>query len=176
MWRGGLSAPSSLYVHAGRPLISENGTSSLLHEVMHVALRIRAAQGYDWIVEGLAEYYGLELLRRSGTLTRVRAERAEKFQRDWAGSSEQLCGATSTGATTALAVTIFMDLHREIRQASDKRFGFDDVVAKLVTRDAAIDLADLEATVEELIGTKPETLHIDKLPGCRNIGGADEQP
>jgi hypothetical protein len=176
MWRGGLSAPSSLYIHAGRPLISENGTSSLLHEVMHVALGIRAAQGYDWIVEGLAEYYSLELMRRSGTVTAARAERAKDFQRRWAGDSEQLCGAMSTGPTTALAVTIFIDLHREIRSASDKRYGLDDVVTKLAAREELVDLSDLEEAVEELIGSKPDTLHIEKLPGCRTIAAADQQP
>ena len=56
MWRGGLSAPYSLYLHADRPLISENSTSTLLHEVVHSTLRLRAADGYDWIVEGIAEF------------------------------------------------------------------------------------------------------------------------
>ena len=59
MWRGGLSAPQSLFVHSDRPLISENATSTLLHEVMHLALGIRAAEQFDWIVEGLASYFAL---------------------------------------------------------------------------------------------------------------------
>src|SRR5690606_21947056 len=67
MWRGALSAPQSLYLHAERPLISENGTSTLLHEVVHVGLGVGAGHGADWVVEGLAEYYSLEMLRRSGT-------------------------------------------------------------------------------------------------------------
>ena len=33
-----LVGPSSIYLHCGRPLISENGTSTLLHEVMHVLM------------------------------------------------------------------------------------------------------------------------------------------
>ena len=37
MWRGGLSGFQSLYIHQGRPLVSENGTSTLLHELAHVA-------------------------------------------------------------------------------------------------------------------------------------------
>ena len=39
----------------------------LLHEVMHAMLGIHATSGDDWIVEGLAEFYSLELLRLSGT-------------------------------------------------------------------------------------------------------------
>jgi hypothetical protein len=69
MWHGGLSAPGSLFLHADRPLISENATSTLLHEVVHIILGIRARYGYDWIAEGLAEYYSLETLRRAGTIT-----------------------------------------------------------------------------------------------------------
>ena len=45
MWRGGLSGPRSLYLHSDRPLISENGTSTLVHEMVHVISRVRGAAG-----------------------------------------------------------------------------------------------------------------------------------
>ena len=45
MWRGGLSGPGSLFLHADRPMISENGTSTLVHEMMHVANRLEAQPG-----------------------------------------------------------------------------------------------------------------------------------
>ncbi len=176
MWRGALSAPSSLYIHANRPLISENGTSTLLHELMHVALRMRAAEGYDWIVEGLAEYYSLELMRRSGTVTVARAERSRQAQLEWAKSSQYLCGPSSTGATTAHAVVTLIDLDAEIRKASEDRFNLDDIVTGLVNHDDDIDLAVLESIVVDLIGANPDALHIDKLPGCRNITASHEQP
>lgn len=174
MWRGGLSAPSSLYIHAGRPLISENGTSSLLHEVMHVVLGLRAVGGYDWILEGLAEYYGLELMRRSGTVTPARAERARRAQREWAKKSKRLCGANSTGARTARAVALLIDLDQEIRKSSEDRYSLDDVVAKLTGLDEPVDLSRLEFVVTNLIGVNPDTLHIDKLPGCRNMAAVEE--
>jgi hypothetical protein len=63
MWRGGLPGPASLYLHADRPLISGNSTSTLLHELVHVAQSYRAAKDEDWIVEGIAEYDTLERLR-----------------------------------------------------------------------------------------------------------------
>ena len=69
MWRGALSAPQSLYVHAERPLLSGNATSTLLHEIVHIGLGLADERGADWIVEGLAEYYSLEVLRRSGTIS-----------------------------------------------------------------------------------------------------------
>ena len=73
MWRGGLSAPASLFIHADRPMISENATSSLLHEVMHTTMPVDSRDGYDWITEGLAEYYSIELLRRGRAITEERA-------------------------------------------------------------------------------------------------------
>jgi hypothetical protein len=83
MWRGGLSAPQSLYIHSDRPLLSENGTSTLLHELLHVSLGFAAEIGYDWILEGLAEYYSLEVLRRSGTISATRFERALADLAEW---------------------------------------------------------------------------------------------
>jgi len=47
MWRGGLSGPASMFLHSSRPLISENRTSTLLHELVHVATRLEAEQGAD---------------------------------------------------------------------------------------------------------------------------------
>ena len=74
MWRGGLSGPASMFLHSDRPLISENRTSTLLHELVHIALGIRGDEESDWIVEGLAEFYSLETLRRSGSISAQRLQ------------------------------------------------------------------------------------------------------
>src|SRR5262249_49232684 len=76
MWRGGLSGPRSVFLHASRPLIDNDGTSPLLHELMHASLGISGGTRGDWIVEGMAELYSLELLRRSKTVSRTRYERS----------------------------------------------------------------------------------------------------
>ena len=65
MWRGGLSAPNSYFMHADRPVVSENGTSTLVHELVHVFTRIRDTDNSDWISEGIAEFYTIELVRRA---------------------------------------------------------------------------------------------------------------
>jgi hypothetical protein len=173
MWRGGLSAPQSLYVHAERPLISENGTSTLLHEVMHLSLALSANDGYDWIVEGLAEYYGLELLRRSGTISESRYARARAHLADWANSAATLCRKSSTGATTAFAVGVFSALDEDIRDLSDGSANLDDVVRELLQIGDDVDLAMLNDVVTGLAGSNSDVLHIDKLPGCRSIAIAD---
>ena len=169
MWRGGLSAPRSLYVHADRPLISENATSTLLHEVMHLSLALSAGDGYDWIVEGLAEYYSLELLNRSGSISDSRYALARADLADWATRATTLCRQSSTGATTALAVGILSALDREIRDLSDGNASLDDLVRELTALGPEIGLADLTDIAERIAGTKPDVLHIDNLPGCRNI-------
>jgi hypothetical protein len=172
MWRGGLSAPLSLYVHSDRPLISENATSTLLHEVMHVALGLSADDGYDWILEGLAEYYSLELLGRSGTISDARYKLAKAGLVEWATSATLLCRQTSTGATTALATTILSALNEEIRSRSQGNADLDDVVRELTRVDSPIGLNTLTDIAEQLAGHKLDVLHIDNLPGCRNISSA----
>jgi hypothetical protein len=169
MWRGGLSAPQSLFVHSDRPLISENATSTLLHEVMHIALGIVAAPGYDWIVEGLAEYYGLELLSRSGTISADRYQRAIEQQALWAAGAHDLCAPASTGATTALAVTIFSTLDQQLRRMTKNKNNLDDLVRSLGAMDEPVDLMTLTAIAAQLTADKPDALRVENLPGCRKI-------
>ena len=169
MWRGGLSAPDSLFLHADRPLISENATSTLLHEVMHVALGIRATDGFDWIVEGIAEFYSLELLHRGGAITSRRYHRALETQREWARDAESLCGRSSSGATTALAVTKFKTLDTEIRRATKGMSSLDNLVADLQNIGMPIDIRQLQFLAAKLMGTESATLKVENLPGCHSI-------
>lgn len=169
MWRGGLSAPQSLYIHADRPLISENATSTLLHEVLHMALGLSAREGHDWIVEGLAEFYSLELLHRSGTISARRYAQAKTGLAAWAKDATSLCKPTSTGATTALAVGVLADLDNEIRELTAGTASLDDVTRQLTRTDERIDLDQLTAVSRKIANANLDTLHIDKLPGCRTL-------
>lgn len=169
MWHGALSAPQSIYIHASRPLISENGTSTLLHEVMHVALGNGPGSKDDWITEGMAEFYSLQLLRRSGSLTEKRYQRALESQKTWAKSAGDLCGPSSTGATTALAVTVLATLDGEIRSGSDEEQSLDDVLQRMLMSTEPMGLESLIEFSSDLLGRKPDALHIDKLPGCRRL-------
>lgn len=175
MWRGGLSAPLSLYVHADRPLISENATSTLLHEVMHLALGLSSQPGYDWIVEGLAEYYSLELLARSGTISAGRHKLAQADLAKWAKSAGPLCQRKSTGATTARATIVLRTLNEEIRRRSEGTADLDDVVRELTRGNGRIDLELFAGIAEELAGSPLDALKIDDLPGCRSISTASAQ-
>ncbi len=168
MWRGGLSAPKSLFIHANMPLISENATSTLLHEIMHVGLALRADDDADWIVEGLAEYYGLELLRRSHTISRRRHAKAIKQLQEWGEQVVDLCQKQSIGATTARATTIFFALDTELRQDDDGNvdYSLDDLVANLITSNTTITIQSLRNAAKQLTGSLPAALDPDNLPGC----------
>ncbi len=166
MWRGGLSAPASLYIHSDRPLISENATSTLVHELVHVTLGIQAAPGYDWIVEGLAEYYSLDLLRRGGAITERRYHQALEVQRQWAKTAKSLCGKRSSGAITALAVTRFRELDVELRRKSSGPGSLDNVVSALANEGRKVTLKQLIAASEKLVDGTVSTLQLKRLPGC----------
>jgi hypothetical protein len=169
MWRGGLSAPDSLFIHSERPLLSENATSTLLHEVMHLALGLRSRPDFDWIVEGLAEYYSLEILKRSGTISDSRYAAARADQASWAQQAESLCQPVSSGPVTALAVTVFAELDEEIRDATKSRYSLDDVTRQLFTNREAVGIAELVAAAKDITGVKPDALHSSRLPGCVSI-------
>lgn len=166
MWRGGLSGPRSLFIHADRPLISENGTSTLLHEIMHIALGNGAAEGLDWIVEGLAEYYSLAILHRSGTISDRRFAEAIDKQAEWGSSASNLCAAKSTGAITARAVTVMSELDREIRTRSDGKASLDDVLLAVATSKKAITLGEFISMAGQYTDGDTRALRAARLPGC----------
>lgn len=135
MWRGGLSAANSYYMHADRPLISENGTSSLVHELVHVFGRIQSRDRSDWITEGLAEYYAIELVRRAGGLSEERYQKVREQQVEWSKPVKSLRSANASGAVTARAVLLLQELDREIRQqtkGSTEPRSLDDVTRGLM--------------------------------------------
>jgi hypothetical protein len=158
MWRGGLSGPGSIFVHADRPLISENGTSTLLHELVHLAQGYAADPGGDWIVEGIAEYYSIEIMRRSGTLSARRAEKSFAQVGDWADAAEALVTDRAQGATTARAVTVLRSLDAELREATGGDASLDDIAQALSERGERISLTVLRSEAERLAGRPMRSL------------------
>jgi hypothetical protein len=152
MWRGGLSAPGSVFVHARRPLIQEDGTSPLLHEMMHVLLALSPGPGGDWIVEGLAELYSLELLLRSTTLSPERIDKALAHLRERGRSVAALEVNHASGAVTARAVTVLRDLDRTIRDGTQGARGLDDVVRRLAREGGKITTERLRTLAGEVSG------------------------
>ena len=154
MWRGGLSAPNSAYLHAALPLIDEDATSPVLHEIVHVMLRARAGADGDGVVEGLAELYSLETLVRSKAISRHRYEHAlEKLARK-SRDVTHVAVDHSAGKVTAKAVVLLHELDMEIRRVSGGQQSLDDVVRALAESPHAISLAHFRTVTERVVGQK----------------------
>lgn len=151
-WRGGLSGPASLFLHADRPLISENRTSTMIHELVHVVSGIHGDAESDWIAEGLAEYYSVEVLRRTGAISRKRFDETIARLGEWGEDAGGVIGPRSSGAVTARAVTVFAAADRAIRRATDDRASLDDVAGALARKSERIGLAELRRVVAEIAG------------------------
>ena len=150
-WRGGLSGPNSTFLHADRPLISGDATSPLLHEIFHSVSGSTAGPDGDWIIEGLAELYSLEIMVRSHTLSRRRHARAlEALERRAAGA--ELSGARSSGAQTARAVIVLRALDHHIRAQTEEDRSLDDVVALMAAEPRTLTTAGFRALAEEATG------------------------
>jgi hypothetical protein len=151
MWRGGLSGPNSLFLHADRPLMTSDGTSPLLHELVHTIMRNPAAPLDDWIVEGIAELYALEALVRSRTISRRRYEKFLGRLAERGATAPRLRVEAASGAVTARAVTVLRALDREIRARTEDRHSLDDVVRTLAARNELLTTEALRAVAEAVV-------------------------
>src|SRR3546814_10057187 len=83
MWRGTQAGHESIYLHSRLPLVSERGNSPMLRELVQMLVRVNDRERSDWISEGLAEYYAIELLRRAGGMSDERYQSLnDRFARD----------------------------------------------------------------------------------------------
>ncbi len=149
MWRGALSGPDSLFVHADRPMISGNGTSTFVHELVHVAMSAQGGEKADWIVEGLAEYYSLDVLRRSGTISEERYEQAHARLAEWGADVTELEVDRSHGPITAKAVGVLREIDAEIQAGSGGSHSLDDVVQALAAEDGPVTRERFDELVDE---------------------------
>jgi hypothetical protein len=128
MWRGSLSAHESIYLNSRLPLVGENGRSPLVRELTQVFGRINDQQRSDWISEGFAEYYAIELVRRAGGMS---DERYEDLHGKLVKESQKvtsLRGEQINPAQVAKAVVLLQELDREIRLKTRNKRSLDDVL------------------------------------------------
>lgn len=160
MWRGGLSSPTGLYLHSDRPLVSENGTSTLLHELIHVITGIRADNNADWIVEGIAEFYSVELIFRAGGYSEERREAIFAGLKDWGGEVKSLLRRSSYGPYTARSAVLFEAFDKEIQSCTAKTASparLDAVVNELVNN-KSVSLDDLQKAFTKVCGESSKVL------------------
>lgn len=154
MWRGGLSAPNSVFVHADRPLLSENATSTLLHEIVHVLMPVPTQRDQDWIDEGIAEYVTLRLLRDSNTISAKRFDKALAGFAERGEAVETLTTPAASGAVRARAVTIIAALDAEIEKLTDESKNIFDLVRAVQVADEPLDSDVLRIHALELTGAE----------------------
>ncbi|GIX32969.1 MAG: hypothetical protein KatS3mg125_0925 [Lysobacterales bacterium] len=133
-WRGGLSGPRSLYLHVDRPLIQEDGTSPLVHELVHSLSRIRGIQGERWIAEAFAEYYAVELIHRAGLIGDARRQRIWRGLERRAAHVSSLSGGRCSGSCVAAAALELRTLDRRIRRLAPSSGGVDELTRRLARR------------------------------------------
>lgn len=132
MGRNASAGHDSVFLNSNRPLISESGVSPLVRELVQVFGRVKARDRSDWITEGLAEYYAVELLRRAGGMSE------DRYQ-DWQSILTRISRKVTTlradpvdPAMTARAVLLLIALDQEIRQRTDEQKSLDDVAQGLM--------------------------------------------
>jgi hypothetical protein len=176
MWRGALSSPNSFYMHADRPIVSENGTSTLLHDLFHVITRIRGKKNSDWIAEGLAEFYSIELQRRSGSMTEARYRKVISKLEHWSKDVSTLLHKRSSGPVTARAVLLFQALDQELQDQTHGQYNLDHVT-RLLAQKRKVGSKDLKQAVERYLGQSSEALASPLLhkPGAKTPEQEDKK-
>ena len=151
MRRGAFSARDSIYLNSRTPLISENGSSPLLREVVQAIGRFNDHDTSDWISEGLGEYYAIELLRRAGGITDERyAAIQTRLAKEGKGVTS-LRGDHVNAASVARAVLVLQELDREIRVKTHNKRSLDDL-AQAVMRANSVNTAEFVQLAESVIG------------------------
>lgn len=174
MWRGGLSGPNSLYIHTGRPLVSENGTSTIIHELFHVVGDIDSAKHGDWIIEGLAEFYSVEVLYRAGGMTAERRTWVFDSLRDWSKDVETLLVDQSKGPVTARATVLFDELDAEIKTRSGGEHCLDHLLKKIQGQ-KSLNAQVLRDAYRELMG-EPSKVLSGALVKNKAVAGGGSRP
>jgi hypothetical protein len=162
MWRGGQAAHESIYLNSRLPLVSENGTSVLVRELAQLSGRINGQQRSDWISEGFAEYYAIELMRRAGGMSDERYESLHgKLSKD-GQKVATLRGEQVDPAQVARAVVLLQELDREIRLKTHNKRSLDDVMRGAM-RLGNIDTKQFVQLSESVIGGSSKVLNTELL-------------
>lgn len=157
LWRGTRAGYHSIYLNSNRPLVNENGSSPLLRELVRVFAQVNDQERSDWIGEGLAEYYGIELLRRAGGITEDRYQAVQARLARQGEKVTTLRGEQITDAGVARAVLLLQALDREIRLHTHNQRSLDDVTQGLM-RLNSVSTAEFIQLSENVLGRGSEVL------------------
>lgn len=131
MWHGGISGEHSFFMHSGRPLRTPDKTSPYLHELFHVLQPYKADADADWIEEGLAEFYSLELQRRAGLIDAAAYARALGYFERYGLWNVDFTQQHDNAATNNSAPLVMYAIDQRIQRATAGKKRLDDVVLDL---------------------------------------------
>ena len=162
MWRGSLGAHESIYLNTRLPLVSESGTSAVMRELAQVFGRINDQQRSDWISEGFAEYYAIELVRRAGGMSDERYEGLQKKLTRDGQKVTTLRGEQINPAQVSKAVLLLQELDREIRLKTRNKRSLDDVLRGAMHLES-VDTKEFVQLAESVIGESSKVLDTELL-------------
>ncbi|WP_141064515.1 hypothetical protein [Pseudomonas lactucae] len=151
MRRGAFAAHDSIYLNSRTPLVSENGSSPLMREVVQAIGRFSDHDRSDWISEGLAEYYAIDLVRRAGGITDERYQAIQARLTREGKDVTTLRGEHVNGATVSRAVLVMQELDREIRVKTHNKRSLDDLT-QAVMRVETVNTQDFVKLAESILG------------------------
>ncbi|PHN18943.1 hypothetical protein [Pseudomonas sp. ICMP 460] len=151
MRRGVFASRDSLYLNSRTPLVSENGSSPLIREVVQAVGRFNDHGKSDWISEGMAQFYAIELMRRAGGITDDRYAAIQARLVKEGKDVTTLRGEHVSGATVSRAVVVLQELDREIRVKTHNKRSLDDL-AHAVMRANSVTTAEFVQLADAVIG------------------------
>ncbi|MGJ7549223.1 hypothetical protein [Pseudomonas alloputida] len=162
MWRGAMAADGSIYLHSSRPMVSENGSTPLLRELVQLFAQIRVRDNSDWLGQGLTEYYATELLRRAGGISDDRYEVWQARLQKLGGKVTQLRAEHSSPAQVARGVMLLQALDKEIRIHTQAKRSLDDVTRALM-RLPSVSTEEFVQISENVLGRRSDVLQSKAL-------------
>ena len=110
------------------------------------------------VVEAIAEFYTLEIMHRSGTLSARHYRRSHDRLEQWSSEVEGLEADESSGPRTARGVAILRQLDLELREISDDRISLDDVARQLAVSGMPVSTERLRRVATEFAGQPLDSL------------------
>ena len=162
MWRGSTAGYESIYLHSRLPLVSESGSSALLRELAQMFGRISDDDRSDWISEGFADFYAVELLRRAGGMSDERYQVLHDNLLKVGGKVSSLRGEQASAAQVARAVVLLQELDREIRLQTRNKRSLDDLLHSVMRLDK-VSTKEFVTLAESIIGEPSKVLQSDLL-------------
>ncbi|WP_433739199.1 hypothetical protein [Pseudomonas putida] len=162
MWRGSLAAHESIYLNSRLPLVSESGTSAVVRELAQLFGQINDRQRSDWISEGFAQYYAIELIRRAGGMSDERFQNLQGRLVKEGQKVTTLRGEQLNPAQISKAVVLLQELDREIRLKTRNKRSLDDVLRGAM-RLGSVDTKEFVQLSESVIGDSSKVLDTELL-------------